>query len=289
MATPAVSKDSAHEELLLPIIEKVEKRDFDLPALSRAGSQVLELLSDSDAHASQLAHVIQQDQILTAKVFKAANSPALSSRYPATTLQQAIAWLGLNHIAGTAFALSLQSRVFNDVGYEQEVKGLWIHALATGFYAKTIAGEIGQDQDSAFLCGLLHAIGKPFIIHNINQHWPDSKPRPPWPMLTSLLSESYIEVGRHLADAWHFPDAVKEAIVLHADHTYDLATSSTKGAVITCLAKHFASHFLDFEVTQEKFIRELPVVLFLRLSQDDITTLFDLRGSIQEHIDALLI
>jgi len=289
MTTSTRSHNPSHEELLLPILEKLEKKDFELPPLSRVSSQVLKLISDPHAQASHFSHIIQQDQILTAKVFQAANSPALGSRYPVTSLSQAIGWLGINHIAGTAFALSLQSGVFNDVGYEKEVKGLWIHSLATGFYAKSIAGAIGQNQDSAFLCGLLHAIGKAFIVHTVNQDWQDSNPRLSWTVLTTLMNESYIELGRHLAEAWQFPDAVKEAIVLHADHTYHLATSSTKGAVITCLAKHLASHFLDPQGIQEEAIRELSVVHFLRMSQDDLSTLFDLRDLIQTQVDMMLV
>ena len=289
MATSILYHAPTPDELLLPILEKLENKDFDLPPLSRVGSQVLKLITDPQAHASQFSQIIQQDQILTAKVFQAANSPALGSRHSVTSLQQAIAWLGLNHIAGTAFALSLQSGVFNDRGYEQEVKGLWVHALASGFYAKAIAGQIGQNQDTAFLCGLLHAIGKPFIIHTLNQHWEETNVRPPWAMILRVINESYIELGRHLAEAWYLPQPVKEAIVHHADHSYHLGTSPSKWAGITCLATHLASYFVKPQPEQEKALSTLPVLTFLGLSPDDLATLLAMNNIIQAQVNLMLI
>ena len=132
MTSPAIDNHESLEELLLPILEKLERKEYELPALPQVAIQVLGLTTDPDANAAQLTTVIQQDPVLTSKIFQAANSAALGPQRKIESLQQAIAWLGLNNVAGSAFSLSVQSGVFNVSGYEREVKALWTHALATG-------------------------------------------------------------------------------------------------------------------------------------------------------------
>ena len=225
----------------------------------------------------------------TSKIFQIANSAALAPNREIESLQHAIAWLGLNNVAGRAFSLSVQSGVFNVAGYEHEVKGLWIHGLATGFYGKIIAAKIRQQPDTGFLCGLLHAIGKPFVVHTVNQFRQSSDSPLPWTVMMTLMKESYIEVGRHLGIAWNFPDPVKAAINLHEDHAYHLATSPTKGAVITCLAKHLATHFLDPEASQADAIRALPVVQDLGLLEEDMNILLESQDTIRAQLETMLL
>lgn len=276
------------DELLLFLVEKLEKKAFDLPPLPQVASQVLSLTSDPDADANKLTRLIQQDPILTAKIFQTSNSAAHGAQRRIESLPQAIAWLGLNTIAGTAFTLSVQSGVFNVRGYEQEVSALWSHALTTGFYAKAIADLGGNNSDTAFLCGLLHAIGKPFIVHTVNQYRQPSDSPIPWTTMLALMKESYIEVGRQLGEAWAFPDAVKETIKLHEEHTIHLTTSPTKGAVITCLAKQLASHLLEPESITADALRTLPSLQALNLSQDSIDTLLDMQSFIQTQVRSML-
>ncbi len=285
MLSPTTDDDQVLEELLGHLAEKLEKQEFDLPPLPQVALQVLAFTHDLKANAARLTSLIQQDPILTAKIFQTANSAAFGSQRRIESLQHAIAWLGLNHVAGTAFTISVQTGVFNVRGYERQVKGLWTHGIGTGFYAKTIAGFIHQDPDIAFLCGLLHAIGKPYIVHTVNQYRRPTDPQLPWTTMIQLMKESYIEVGRQLAKAWNFPDPVKETINLHQNHAYHLATSPTKGAAITCLARHLTSHLLDPEGIHE----DLPVLQYLNITQDNMNALLDIQNSIQAQIETMLI
>jgi len=287
---PPISVDhEAVEEILIVLVEKLEKKEFDLPPLPQIASQVLAVISDPDADAPKLTALIQQDPILTAKIFQTSNSVAHGAAREITSLQQAISWLGLNTVAAAAFTLSVQSGVFNVRGYEHEVKVLWQHMLTTAFYAKRIAGLIGTNPETAFLSGLLHAIGKPLVVHTVNQFQKDSPSPLPWPTIATLLDQSYVEVGRQLAEAWEFPDPVKEAINLHGDHSYHLATSSTKSAAITCAARHLASHFLNQKSLSEDALRVLPVVRSLTIKADFIDALLEIHESIQAQVSSMCI
>ncbi len=101
---------------------------------------------------------------------------------------------------------------------------------------------IGKNPDTAFLCGLLHSIGKLFLVHTINQHPSSVAPSLSWSAMLTLIEHSYIDVGQQMADVWNFPDPVKEAIQLHQHYSYHAATDPSKGAALTCLARHLATH-----------------------------------------------
>lgn len=105
MTSPSAVDFVDMEELLLPIIERLEKKDFNLPTLPQIANQVLALTTDPEANTNELITLIQQDPILTAKIFKTANSAGCGPHRQIESLQQAVTWLGLNSVAGMAFAL----------------------------------------------------------------------------------------------------------------------------------------------------------------------------------------
>lgn len=281
-------EDELFDNLLGVIVDKLARKEFDLPPLPQVASRVLALTTDPDADASQLTDLIQQDPVLTAKIFQISNSAGSGASRKIQSLSQAVTWLGLNTVAGTAYALSVQSGVFDVRGYEQEVKGLWTHALVTGFYGKAIAGQIGENPDTAFLCGLLHGIGKPFVVHTVNQHQQNASTRIPWTAMLTLFEDSSKEVGRQLAVEWEFPDPVKEAIHLYADHAYHRATSPTNSTVITNLAHHLATHFVDPQAMSEDVFRTLPVIQALKLPADAMDTLLGQHDTIRAQVDTML-
>ncbi len=145
----------------------------------------------------QLTTLIEQDPVLTTKIFKLTNSASFAIHREIESLSQTIAWLGLNSVAGLAFALAVQDGVFLDRGYEREVRTLWAHAIATAFYAKTLAGMIGKNKDTAFLCGLLHSVGKIFVVHTVNLCRPPTVEPLSWTAMDLLMEQSYVEVGNN--------------------------------------------------------------------------------------------
>ncbi len=276
-------------EHLLPFLEILEKKDLELPPLSEVAKKVLGLITDPKATTKQLTTVIEQDPVLTAKIFQLTNSAAYGTHREIESLSQAIAWLGFNSVAGLAFALAVQDGVFNDRGYEREVRALWAHVIATAFYAKTLAGMIGKDQDTAFLCGLLHSLGKLLVVHTVNLCRPSSVAPLPWSDMDILMEQSYVDLGNQLGEEWNFPSAVKEAINYHQHYSYHLATHPSHGAALTCLAKHVATYHLNSSAMSGEMLHNLPVATWLQVPHDVMDGILEIKGIIQAQIDSLLI
>ena len=233
--------------------------------------------------------LVEQDQILACRVLQLANSPAYGARYPLESLQQAISWLGINFLASTAFSFSVQTGVFHVEGYEQEVKGLWAHTLAVGLYAKAIAARLGQNPDMAFLCGLLHAIGKPYVTHTVNVYQHDLEERYSWTVLDKVIQESYIEAGRQLAIGWDLPEPVQETIMFHEDLAYEKVQSKENGPAITCLARYLATAlFHPTSIDGEGLVR-LAVARYLGVGNEDMAIWLEQQDAIRASVTPMLV
>ena len=276
------------ESLRLRLTTKLEQDKLDLPLLPVVATQVLQLSGDPNADATKLSTLIQQDQALAGQILRIANSPAYASRSPIVSLQQAITWLGMTILAGLAFSVSIQSGVFKVKGYEKEVQALWRQALATGLYGKEIARRNRHNVENAFLCGILHTIGKPLLIHLILQDRDDFSSQPSWDIMDTIIQEFSILAGTKLAEAWQLPEPVQEAIRFYPDEAYQHATSPTKGAMITCLADHLASGIIDPSSLDEEALRAHPVVQDLNFYPEDMDALFELKDPIQQSVESFL-
>ena len=288
LSSTCLPQQAETDELRSRIITQLEQETLDLPLLPVVATQVLQISGDPNADITKLSTLIQQDQALAAQILRIANSPAYAARSPIVSLQQAITWLGMNILASLAFTVSVQSGVFKVKGYEKEMQSLWRHALASGLYGKEIARRNRHNVENAFLCGILHTIGKPLLIHLILQDSNKSSSRPSWDSIEAIIQEFSILAGTKLAEAWQLPTPVQEAIHFYPDETYHLATSPTKGAMITCLADHLASTMLDPPPLNEETIRGLPVVQDLNFYPEDMDALFELKETIQQSVDSFI-
>ncbi|MEC4671956.1 MAG: HDOD domain-containing protein, partial [Nitrospirota bacterium] len=97
------------EQVRTLLVDRIEKGELRLPLLPQVAHQVMTLTNDPDSDVTRLASLIQQDQALAGQILSVANSPAYMPRSPIVSLQQAVAWLGMKHLADMALMVSIQS------------------------------------------------------------------------------------------------------------------------------------------------------------------------------------
>jgi HD-like signal output (HDOD) protein len=260
---------------------------YKVPLLPQVASQVVTLAASPDVDAVKLSALIHRDPSLAGQVLRIANSAAYAPRMPIVSLQQAIARLGLNVVSEIAFAASIQSGVFRVPGHEAALKRLWRHALASGTWGKEIARVRRANVEGAFLCGLLHGVGKPALLQLVV----DVARELGCPVEAAWLS-GYLEghhqlLGRKVAEAWELPKAVVGAICHYAD--YSQAGAHALEAKTTCLADRLATWVLDPEAFDEKTLRAHPVFADLNLYPEDIAGLCAKRDAVVATIDALTV
>ncbi len=269
------------------LVRRIESGTVDLPLLPQIASRVMALTHDQTADAARLSVLIHQDQALAAHVLRIANSPAYMPRTPIVSLQHAVAMLGLTLLSEIAFTASLKGGAYQVPGHETEVKQLWRHALGSGAYAKEIARLRRYNAESAYLCGLLHAIGKPVVLKTVVEVSKQLRASLERQAVMTLLEGYHARVGKLIAEKWGLPKQVVEAIVYST--CYEQAPTFRQEVMITCLADRLATYLLNPEAFDERTVRDHPVFADLNLYPNDVDTLLAVKDKVLAVVEAMAI
>ena len=229
----------------IPDPQELIKRIDDLPTLPRTVLKITELVNDPKSSAKDLARVITEDQVLTARLLKLVNSSFYGFPQRISTVTGAIVLLGFDAIR----SLLLATCVFDlfasrNRKNRQDQERFWDHSLGCAVGAKVIGNYLRHDKiEELFVSGLLHDIGKIVemmfladdftrVIAAVNQEnilmaTAENK----------VLGYNHAEVGKLLAIEWNLP--VKLAQVIAHHHQPHNAGSFALDAAILHLADIF--------------------------------------------------
>jgi HD-like signal output (HDOD) protein len=164
-------------------------------------------------------------------------------------------------------------------------------------FAKEIARLLRCNVESAFLCGLLHAIGKPALLQVVadveqaleraclaSERTRTGAGRVSVP---ALVHELHVGVGRRIADRWALPRPVVNAIATYG--SYDHAAGATLEAMLTCLADRLATDLTEPGHFDDESLRAHAVFSHLNLYPDDVARLLGKRAEIAAIVESLTV
>ena len=273
------------EQVERALVERIDKDRIDLPVLPQVAGKVMALANDPAADASRLSALIHQDQALAAHVLRIANSPAYMPRTPIASLQHAVAMLGVNQLSEIAVTISLKSGTVKIPEHEGDVRQLWRHALASGAYAKEIARMRRYNVESAYLCGLLHAVGKPVVLKTVTTIAAEMHVPLELSAIIAFLDGYHSRIGNLIATEWSLPPQVADAITYYG--IYEQAPSHRQEAMMTCLADRLATYILIPDSFDDNTLREHSVFADLNLYPNDIDALLGLKDKILNLVDTM--
>ncbi len=229
----------------IPDPKKIIDRIDDLPTLPRTVLRITELVNDPKSSAEDIAGVITDDQVLTARLLKLVNSSFYGFPQRISTVTGAIVLLGFDAIRN----LLLTTSVFDlfagrNRKKKQEQEKFWDHSLGCAVGAKVIGNYLRHDKiEELFVSGLLHDIGK--IVEMM--FLPDEFAKVVAVinkenilMITAenkVLGYNHAEVGKLLAERWNLPVKLVQVVAHH--HQPNGAGSFTLEAAIVHLADIF--------------------------------------------------
>ncbi|MBW2406815.1 MAG: HDOD domain-containing protein [Deltaproteobacteria bacterium] len=225
--------------------KKIIDRIDDLPTLPRTVLKITELVNDPKSSAKDLARVITDDQILTARLLKLVNSSFYGLPQRISTVTGAIVLIGFDAIRNLLLTTSVFD-LFADRNRKRQQKQekFWDHSLGCAVGAKVIGNYLRHDNiEELFVAGLLHDIGK--IVEMMFQPDEFSKvvaaiSRENILMITAenkILGYSHAEIGKLLAEKWNLPVKLIQITAHH--HQPDVAGSFALEAAIVHLADIF--------------------------------------------------
>jgi putative nucleotidyltransferase with HDIG domain len=170
--------------------------------------------------------VLKYDDVLTAKLLRACNSPYFGFDEQVSSVEQAVMILGhqqiLHMVLSLAFGGAMSTRL---PGYAIEAKELWFHSLSTAVAAEHLARSglpMEVEPPVAFTAGLLHDIGK-LALHQVLDTGTQTAIRdciiqqrlPRNVAEREILGTDHCEVGARLLETWRLPVEIVEAVAHH--------------------------------------------------------------------------
>lgn len=242
---------------------RVAQGMVDLPLLPGVAMEVTNVAAQESADAKAIAELLRKDQAMAAHVLRVVASPVYSGRGQIVSLQQAVARLGVQKIREIALAIAFRVGVFKLKGYEAEVTAMFQHSVSAAMFAQEIARATRRNVEDAFMCGLLHDVGRPVILQALVQILNEQKLRLPASAVIAATGDLHAEVGGKLADSWDLPEAVEMSIRHH--HSSTPPDQHLHSVLITALADELARFAFEPERMPEAELRKHPALAPLEL------------------------
>lgn len=218
-------------------------RIHSVPTLPKVVQALIATFNAPEVDVSRIARLVNADPMIAAKVLRLANSAYYHRSRKVSNINDAVVYLGLDALrmlvvgAGFAGAVSVPASLGRSL--------FWRYCLHTAVAAKFFARHCGEETETAFTAGLLHAIGEPLLVDAMREpllaldahtkfydHERASCER-------AAVGFSFADLGADLADSWCFPAAVIAAI-RSAPEPLEQADFSRLGACVY-LGAHFAA------------------------------------------------
>ncbi|MEZ6192360.1 MAG: HDOD domain-containing protein [Phycisphaerales bacterium] len=244
-------------------IELILRQIDSLPTLPAVAARLLSLTSSDDSNARQVIELVSADPSLTTKVLSLCRTADKGLNNDALTVDRAVVLLGFNAIRNAVLSV----KVFEMFGPGAQRPGkastgdpntphaleqpnnpacfdraaFWMHCLAVGVTAELIAKAHPKRKDlvpdEAFVCGLLHDIGKialDFVLPRSFDRVVE---------LTDLNQANIAEyerrvigidhntAGKRLAQQWRLPHMIADCIWLHGSPFESLPKLEHRGMI----------------------------------------------------------
>jgi HD-like signal output (HDOD) protein len=276
---------SSTEMICQQLEQRIAAKSLALPMLPQVTAQVLQLVNNADSDAAALSKLIQSDQALAGHVMRIANSAAYSPTAKMTSLQQAIARLGMQNIAEIATAATMGPSMFQVAGFEPLIKEIWLSSLATAVWAREIARQGRRNVESTFLCGLLFQIGRPVVLQTVLDISQSDGLEITPDEVSELMDNYQTEVGTVLVNYWQLPSSVSHTI---NGVNHDTAAEGSQDIVDTVkAARIFAAYTMADRSYDTESLTANPCIVEVNLYADDVQTLLAKADSVHETIGAL--
>jgi putative nucleotidyltransferase with HDIG domain len=251
----------------------------------------VQLCGDEHCDARKLTEAVTRDQGMAGNLMRLANSPVYAGTVPIVSLQQAISRLGFGKIRELALIISCQTKVFKVPGHEAWVAYQFRHALSAGAFAQEIARHLRQNVEEAFLCGLLHDVGRPVLLQTIlDLHKACGVPADQ-AAVASAISKLHSHIGSEMVKAWTLPVRLSETI--HHHHKPEAAPTAAQTAHVTGLAddlSHWALNEPDTPGARKIELTEInnhPSLSALNFYPEDLEAILGKKDQVLSMVKAM--
>ena len=274
-------------EFVANLCEELNNSTLDLPAFPDVALRIRKVLRDPEITADQVVRVVGSDPVFSARILRVANSALMNAAgVQINDLRIATMRLGFNMAYNIAVSVAVEqvmksSKVNKLHPY---LKELWKHSVRVAAYSYVIADrQTDINPDEAMLAGMLHDIGK-FYILNKSGKYPELFNQPE--TLDMIMQDWHTAVGRSILDAWKF----SEEIAVAADEHESLERMHVGAADLTdvVMVANLFSHQQQLDQIPDIDWEAIPAIKQLKLTAETALEIIkESRQEMQSIIQAL--
>jgi HD-like signal output (HDOD) protein len=227
------------------LASELSRGKVDLPSFPDIALRVRKVLADEEVSQEQVIRVVGSEPALAARLMQIANSAALNfTGKPITELRTAINRMGHNMVrsAAIAFAMSQLKKVDSLKGLEKPLDELWKSSAAVAAMSHAVAKRYSKvNPDTSMLAGLLHGIGKLYILTRSSKHpalFADQA------TYNQIVRDWHSPVAKALLENWDMAEEIVSAVSDYEDmeraHSgpVDLTDVLTVGNLLAAFKEH---------------------------------------------------
>ncbi|MFC1862816.1 HDOD domain-containing protein [Thermodesulfobacteriota bacterium] len=203
-------------------LEKLAQNIEQIPTLPVISQKIMRVMENEDSTIKDIAKIIENDQSLTLKLLKIANSAFYGSLGKVSSLDNALVKLGMNEVKSIVLGVSIRN-FFSDTSdgtFDRE--RFWRHSIICSQVAKFLGSyfKITND-DSLFLSGLIHDMGKVVLDEYFHEDfleiidYVDSTGSTFSEAEKSIIGTTHYQIAAKILKQWEFPDEVIMQVLYH--------------------------------------------------------------------------
>ena len=233
--------------------------------LSYVPSVVIELniiIAKADVKLNEILLLIEKDQGIVSRVFKVANSSFYGRVKKAENLKEAVITLGLRGLQFLVIDHAMKNIMKN---LKTKDDFLLKHAVKVSAASRILAKNLQKDLfDDAAVSGLIHDIGKAFIINVYSDAYiqvqQDVREHHVHPIDAerNVFGFDHTKVGELITNKWNFPQRLTD--VIHFHHSFngnnDFPAESRKLIEIVKLADILTNKYDKYSILNENDVKE---------------------------------
>jgi len=241
------------------LIQDILTEKATLPSPPLICIKILDLVRRDDFTFQELAQIIGADSSLTAKLLKVANTPHYNRCGQVSSVEKAVAILGVNLVKIIALSFVIYSEFQTEGSDSFDIDLFWRKSLTSAVAAEQIALSATGSCNDHFLIALLQDIGI-LIMHN----WrPDAYQQICKGALDGHTSLHQLEIdhfgfdhqmlGAELFKSWNFPEELYQPIRYH--HSSDTGPDQYRNVIDILDVANLLSSFYNENNDVDKFRR----------------------------------
>ena len=159
---------SDHFRFVSLLALELDNGDISLPSLPDVVTKIRNMLERDDCDFDKVSQAVSVDPVLVSKLFVYANSAYYNrANVKIETLEAVIGRLGFEVVRNTAMSLAMK-QLYNSDKHDKtanQQRKIWARGMKLSSMAFAIAQQQpALNQETAFLCGLMHEVGKLYIL-----------------------------------------------------------------------------------------------------------------------------